>query len=52
MTDLLDKLTALLIAEVSLADQAQHNTEIGKLCDEVALAKEDLAAENARMTAE
>ena len=52
LTDFLDKLTTLLTAEVSPANQAQHNMEIAKLRDEVAQAKEDLAAEDARMTTE
>ena len=52
LTDLLDNLTTLLAANVNPANQDQHNTEVAKLRDEIAQAKEDLAAENARMTAE
>ena len=50
--DLLDKLAALSTAKVSPANQARHNAEIAKLRDEVAQAKEDLAAEDTRMMVE
>ena len=39
LKDLLFKLTALLTAEISPMNQAQHNAEIAKLRDEVAQAK-------------
>ena len=48
----MDKLTDLLTAEVNPVNQAQHNAEIAKLRDEVAQAKQDLAAEDVRMAAE
>ena len=49
---LMDKLTALLTAVANPANQAQHDAEVGKLRDEVALAKEDMAAEDVRIAAE
>ena len=51
LIELLDRLTTLLTAEVNPANQAQHNTEIAKLRDEIAQAKENLAAEDVRMAA-
>ena len=33
-------------------NQAQHNTEVAKLLDEVAQAREDLNSENTRMATE
>ena len=38
--------------EVTPANQAQHNAEVGKVRDEVDKAQEDLNAENARMATE
>ena len=49
---LMDKLTDLSIAMVNPANQAQHDAEVAKLRDEVALAKEDLAAEDVRIVEE
>ena len=52
LTDLLDKLTALLTAVVNPMDQDQHNVAIEKLRDEIAHAKEELSTENTRMAEE
>ena len=52
LMDLMDKLADLLIAEVNSTNQTQHNAEIAKLCDDVALAKENLAAKDVRIAAE
>ena len=52
MTDLLDNLTTLLAVEVNQGNQVQHNTEVEKLREEIARAKKDPVAENARMTVE
>ena len=49
---LMDKLTALLTAMVNPANQAQHDAQVAQLRDEVALAKEGLAAEDVMMAAE
>ena len=49
LSNLLDALTTLLTAEVNPVNQAQHNTEVRKLCDEIAQAKEELNAENTWM---
>jgi hypothetical protein len=48
LSELLDALVAFLAAEVTLANQVQHNAEVAKLRDEVAKAREDLEAENVR----
>ena len=45
-------MATLLAAEVTPANQVQHNAEVAKLRDEVAKDREDLDAENARMTTE
>ena len=52
LSDLLDALTMLLMAEVNPMNQAQHNMEVTKLCDDIAQAKEELNAENTRMATE
>ena len=52
LSNLLDTLITLLTTEVNQADQVQDNTEVAKLRYEIGQAKEDLAAENARMTVE
>ena len=52
LSDLLDALTKLLTAVVNPASQDQHNAEVAKLRDQIAQAKEDMAAEDARMMAE
>ena len=36
LTDLLDKLTALITAAINLSDQDQHNAVITKVCDDIA----------------
>ena len=51
LSDLGDTLAALLAAEVNPADQERHNAELVRVKDQIAQAKADLAAENARMTA-
>ena len=50
--DLMDKMTALLTAVVEPADKAQHDAEVVRVCEEMAWAKENLAAEEVRMAAE
>ena len=52
LTDLLDKLTALLTTVLNPVDQDQHNAAVAKLRDEIAQAKEELNAKNARMAEE
>ena len=52
LTDLVDKLTALVTMVVNPADQDQHNAAVAKLLDEIAQAKEELNAENMRMAEE
>ena len=52
LTDFLYKLTVLLTAVVNPTDQDQHNAVVTKLRDEIALAKEELNAESARMAEE
>ena len=49
LTDLLDKLTALIMAVVNPADQDQHNAVITKVHDDIAHAREALNDENTRM---
>lgn len=51
LSDMFDAL-ATLMAEANPADQDAHNAEIAKVRDQITQAKADLAAENARMTAE
>ena len=46
------RLAALLAAEVTPENQAQHKVDVAKLRDEIAQAKEELNAENARMATE
>ena len=50
--ELLEALATLLIVEVIPVNQAQHKVDVAKLQDEIAQAKEDLNAENARMATE
>ena len=45
LVDLLDALATLMEVEVTPDNQEQHKAEIAKLCDEIAQAKADLAAE-------
>lgn len=52
LSELLEALATFLTVEVTLANQAKHNVDIAKLRDEIAQAKEDLNAENARMATE
>ena len=52
LTDLLDKLTTLLTTVVNPADQDQHNAAVVKLRDKIAQVKEELNAENTRMSEE
>ena len=52
LSELLDALATLLAAKVTSATQAQHKVDVAKLHDEIARAKEDLNAENARMATE
>ena len=49
LSELLDALATLLVAEVTPATQAQHKVEVVKLRDEIAQAKEELNTENATM---
>ena len=49
--DLMDKMTALLTAMGNPVDQAQHDAEVAQLKQDIVQAKEDLAAEDVRMTA-
>ena len=51
LSDLFDAL-ATLMAEANPANQDEHNAEIAKVKDQITQAKADLAAEDARMTAE
>ena len=52
LAGLLDALTILLTAAVTPETQDQHNAEVTKLRDQITQAKEDLAAEEARMIEE
>ena len=52
LMDLTDKLTTLLTAVVSLADQDSHDAEVAQLKLDMAQAKEDLAAEDVWITTE
>ena len=52
LSDLFDALATLMAAEVDVAAEDQHNVEIVKVKDQIAQAKVDLAAENARMATE
>ena len=51
LSDLFDAL-AVLMAEANPADQDAHNVEIEKVKEQITQARADLAAEDARMTAE
>ena len=50
--DLIDKLTTLLTAVVNPVDQPRHDVEMAQLKLDMVQAKEDLAAEDVRITAE
>ena len=52
LSDLFDALAALMAPGVDAAARDQHNAEIAKVKDQIAQAKADLAAENARMAIE
>ena len=52
LSDLLEALATLLMAEVTPENQTHHNVDVAKLLDKVAQAKEDLNAENTRMAME
>ena len=52
LTDLVDKLTALITTVVNPVDQDQHNAAIAKLRDEIAQAKEELKVEITRIAEE
>ena len=52
LSDLFDALAMLMAAELDAASRDQHNAEIAKVKDQIAQAKADLAAENARMATE
>ena len=45
LIDLMDKLTALLTAMVSPANKDEHDTEVARVREEIAQAKEALVAE-------
>ena len=49
LTELLEALATLMGVEVTSDNQEQHKVDVAKLRDEIAQAKEELAAENARM---
>ena len=49
LSELLDALATLLAAEVTPTTQAHHKVDVAKLRDEIAEAKEELNAQNARM---
>ena len=51
LSDLFDAL-AVLMAEANPADQEAHDAEVAKVREQITQAKADLAAEDARMTAE
>ena len=51
LLDLFDTLVVLM-AEANPADQDIHNVEIAKVKEQITQAKADLAAEDARITAE
>ena len=52
LMDLTDKLTTLLTAVINPVDQARHDAEVAQLKLDMAQAKENLAAEDVRITAE
>ena len=52
MIDLMDKLTTLLTATVIPADKDEHDAEVARVCEEIARAKEALAAEDTRLATE
>ena len=52
LTDLLEALATLMEVVVTPDNQEQHKVDVAKLRDEIAQAKVELAAENARMIVE
>nr|XP_045087549.1 branchpoint-bridging protein-like [Aegilops tauschii subsp. strangulata] len=52
LTELLEALATLMGVEVTPDNQEQHKVDVAKLQDEIAQAKEELMAENARMATE
>ena len=52
LMDLMDKLTALLTAMVIPADKDEHDAAVAQVREEIAQAKEGLAAEDTRLATE
>ena len=52
LIDLMDKLTTLLTATVIPANKDEHDAEVARVCEEIAQAKEALAAEDTRLATE
>ena len=52
LIDLMDKLTALLTATVIPANKAEHDAKVERVREEIAQAKEALAAEDTRLATE
>ena len=52
LIDLMDKLTTLLTATVIPANKDEHDTEVARVREEIAQAKEALAAEDTRLGTE
>ena len=52
LIDLMDKLTALLTATVIPVDKDEHDTAVAQVHEEIAQAKEALAAEDTRLATE
>ena len=52
LIDLMDKLTVLLTATVIPANKDEHDAEVARVCEEIARAKEALAAEDTRLATE
>ena len=52
LIDLMDKLMALLTATVIPANKDEHDTEVARVLEEIAQAKEAFAAEDTRLATE
>ena len=52
LIDLMDKLTALLTATVIPVNKDEHDTEVARVREEIAQAKEALAAKDTRLAME
>ena len=52
LIDLMDKLTTLLTATVIPANKDEHDAEVARVREEIAQAKEALAAEDTRLATE